>query len=341
MKDVARMAGVSTSTVSHVINGTRFVSQETKDRILRVIEQMNYRPNFLAQGLKRQTSKTIGLIISDLRDAFFYRFVNRLGTALHADEYDVLVCNSEGSVDKEVRHIEMLLRRGIDGLVYAPVDFRTCHPQLTRCSVPFVQIERKNANYAADYIGIDDEHEAARITEFLIEHGCRRIVFLMFGGPNYLGHRLLGFEKTARKHGVYDEELVKKLSVESQAGIGEFGDWLDSRSPIDAVICTNLERCQWLLEALKTRGPQFRHPHVFSFDDAPWFSLVPWAISALDQPIEQLAGTTVEVLLNRMRGDDSPPQDIRLPCRLIDRFTDPSPELKSPRDMERRPRPVV
>ena len=323
MKDVARIAGVSTSTVSHVINGTRFVSDETKDNILRVIEQVNYRPNFLAQGLKRQTSKTIGLIISDLRDAFFYRFVNTLGRTLHVDEYDILVCNSEGSVDKEVRHIDMLLRRGIDGLVYAPVDYRSQHDQLMRGSVPFVQIERKNANYAADYIGIDDEREAGRVTQFLNDAGCRRIAFFMDGRPNYLGQRLRGYEQMARELGIYDHRLVKKSGVESDGDCGEVVDWLASISPIDAIICTNLERCQFLLQILtefESRS-DFNRPHVFSFDDAPWFRLIPWPISALDQPIEQLAATTVQTLLERMRGDDSPTKDLRLQCDLIDRLT--------------------
>jgi LacI family transcriptional regulator len=320
IKDVATIAGVSTSTVSHVINETRFVSEETKQRVLRVIDELNYRPNFQAQGLKRQTSKTIGLILSDLRGSFFYRFVDTLGTTLQADDYDVLVCNSASSVTKERRHLEMLLRKGIDGLVYAPVDFRTYHEQLTRWNVPFVQIERKNANYDADYVGIDDQLEAAKATEYMVSRGCRRVAFLMHGDTMYLGRRLLGYQSVTQERGLYDGDLIERLSLDQEPSVKELVSWLEAREPVDGVICTNLRLCRWLLQALQELGPRYPHPRVFSFDDDPWLALLARPVSAMAQPIEAIAARTVEILLRRMRGDDSPARDERLECELIDRF---------------------
>ena len=314
------MAGVSTSTVSHVINETRYVSEQTKQRVLRVIDELNYRPNFQAQGLKRQTSKTIGLILSDLRGSFFYRFVDTLGATLQADDYDVLVCNSASSVAREQRHLEMLLRKGVDGLVYAPVDYRTYHEELTRWNVPFVQIERKNANYHADYVGIDDQFEATRVTEFMIDQGCRRVAFLMHGGTIFLGRRLMGYQAATQERGLYDADLIERLGLEPGSSVRELVQWLTAREPVDGVICTNLRLCRWLLQALQQVGPGYPHPKVFSFDDDPWLALLAQPVSALAQPIEQIAARTVEILLGRMRGDESPVRDMRLDCELIDRF---------------------
>jgi DNA-binding LacI/PurR family transcriptional regulator len=320
IKDVATMAGVSTSTVSHVINDTRYVADETKQRILRVIEELNYRPSFLAQGLKRQTSQTIGLILSDLRGSFFYRFVDTLGSILQEDDYDVLVCNSASSVAKERRHIEMLLRKGIDGLVYAPVDYRTYNEELIRWSVPFVQVERKNANYQADYVGIDDQYEAARVTEFMISRGCRRVAFLMHGETIFSGRRLLGYQSATQEHRCYDADLIERLGLDREQSIEALVQWLTAREPVDGVICTNLRLCRWLLQALQQLGTDYARPRVFSFDDDPWLALLAQPVSALAQPIEEIAARTVETLLGRMRGDESPAKDLRLQCALIDRF---------------------
>ena len=122
MKDVAKKAGLSISTVSHVINKTRFVERKTADKILRAITDLDYKPNIMARSLRGKGTKTIGIIISDIRDSFFSDAVKAIESHANIKGYNVILCDAEGNIEKENSYIDILLRKGIDGLIFAPVD---------------------------------------------------------------------------------------------------------------------------------------------------------------------------------------------------------------------------
>jgi LacI family transcriptional regulator len=319
IKEVARLAGVSVSTVSHVINDTRYVSEPTRLKVLESIARLKYRPNIMAQGIRRRKSRTIGLIISNLSGSFFYRLVNAICSYMHSQGYDVLVCNSEENVDNEKRHIDTLLRRGIDGLIYAPVDYRNSYEELSGQQVPFVQIERKNTNYNSDYVDIDNVGEARRITKFLLDRGCRRIGFIRHGMENYTGRRFAGFEQTCTAGGVYDPALVINVTRDIIGATELIRKWLHRTAPLDGLICTNANICYSVLRIFDEIGQErFQNLKLFSFEENRWLGLLRFPLFALDQPIEEIGDTASRVLLERMAGDERSPRDFFLECKIAE-----------------------
>src|SRR5690349_3569865 len=118
IREVAKQANVSVATVSHVINGTRFVEAETKERVKDAIKALGYRPNLLARSLRRQETHTIGLIVPDNANPFFADFARVVEDAGFAEGYSVILCNSDRSETKEEVYIDVLLSKRVDGLIF-------------------------------------------------------------------------------------------------------------------------------------------------------------------------------------------------------------------------------
>src|SRR5688500_4677363 len=116
--DVARQAGVSTTTVSHVVNGTRYVSDQTKLRVLQAMEQLRFRPNSLARGLVRQETRTFALIVPDNVNPFFAELARGIEDYGFEAGYNTILCNSDRSTKKELAYLDMLISKRVDGIIY-------------------------------------------------------------------------------------------------------------------------------------------------------------------------------------------------------------------------------
>jgi LacI family transcriptional regulator len=118
---VAKAAGVSTATVSNVLNDTKYVSEELKQKIFNVMHELNYQPNALAKSLRVKESKLIGLMISDIANPFFSLIVRGIEDTLNENGYNVLLCNSDSDIEKEKKYLEIMMGRRVDGLVISSV----------------------------------------------------------------------------------------------------------------------------------------------------------------------------------------------------------------------------
>jgi len=120
IKDVARLAGVSTSTVSHVINKTRFVSEQTRAKVLKAIKDLDYRPDIIARSLRKKKTSTVGLIICDLTNLFFAEVLQGIEGYLGEKKYSTIVANTDYNIDKEKESIEMFYSKRVDGIIIVP-----------------------------------------------------------------------------------------------------------------------------------------------------------------------------------------------------------------------------
>lgn len=316
MKDVADLAGVSVSTVSHVINGTRYVEDSTKDKVLSCIAELKYSPNIIAQRLNGLNLKTIGVLVSNLQGSFFHRLVSSLSTLANKNEYDLLVCDSAENTELEKRHINTLLKKGIDGLIFAPVDHKTHYAELDQRTVPFVQVDRVSDSCKSDYIGINNYLQAQLITRTLIERGCRRIGFVRTEGSRYRGERLSGYYQSCNDAGIYDEALIIRVSTDS-SNEKEILEWYREQSPVDAVICSNADICYKVLHSLGRHLTTESSTVIFSFDNNKWFNLLQFPLLSLDQPIELIGRMAFETLLSRIEGNDDPFKKIFVDCDIV------------------------
>jgi len=203
MKDIARDLGVSVVTVSKVLRGHSDISPETRERVLRRMKELNYRPNLAARALVTGRTCMIGLVVPDLVHAFFAEVAKGLSRVLRKKGYSLVISSSEEDPELEQQEIDQLLARRVDALVIASTQwtvesFRRIEEQKT----PYVLIDRRFVGLVANFVGVDDEQVGMLATEHLIQVGCQRIAHIR--GPEIstaLG-RLEGYRRALAQHGL-------------------------------------------------------------------------------------------------------------------------------------------
>ena len=177
IKDVARLAGVSTATVSRVINGNYYVSTEAKDKVCSAIEKTNYIPNSVARSLKGDNTYIIGYIVSDISNSYFTAIAKVIEDVVSLENYNIIVCSTENKKDREYNYIKMLIEKKVDGLIINTTgendDFITMISQHT----PVVLLNRRvyNDAFEGDFIDMSNDDGVKTLTDHLISYGHRRI----------------------------------------------------------------------------------------------------------------------------------------------------------------------
>jgi LacI family transcriptional regulator len=245
LRDIARDLGVSVVTVSKILRNHPDISEETRERVLKRVKELDYQPNMAARALVTGRSLTIGLVVPDLVHPFFSQVAKALSSVLRMNGYSLLISSSEDNPELEREEIERILARGVDALIVAstqltPESFRL----MERRKRPFVLIDRHFRGLKANFVGTDDERLGDMATEHLISVGCRRIAHMR--GPNIstaLG-RLAGYTRALARNGLeVSDSYVQTISTSDDAGdIGGYGAMqrLLRLSPRpDAVFCFN------------------------------------------------------------------------------------------------------
>lgn len=206
IKEVAKRAGVSISTVSRVINNTTFVSEDVRERVEKIVQETGYRPNSLAKELQRNKTNTIGIIMSVevLELSSLGRTINAISDLLRSNGYHIMLANSRFNLQEEVENFITFQEKRVDGILYFAVNFAKEHYELLKnYPIPIVMIGQENKYLDFPCVLHDDYHAAKGATEYLIEMGHQRIGFI--GLPNFDAAagltRKNGFETALAIHG--------------------------------------------------------------------------------------------------------------------------------------------
>ena len=321
MKELARQAGVSVSTVSHVINKTRNVERKTEEKVLKTIIKLNYKPNILARSLKGKGTKTIGVLISDIRDTFFSDAVKSVESEANDEGYNVILCDAEGDYQKEAEYIDILLRKGIDGLIFAPVDRGGLYEELIRSKVPAVQIDRRIDGSQFDFVGIDNLKSAEHATVHLLDHGFKKIGFVGYERRYYtMEMRLKGYEKAVSDRGLERKSLITSRGHGGTIIKNEIKNWL-FREKMEAVLCGNDDICFETLLALEEL--ELGIPDdigIVTFDDVKWLQFLKCPISAIRQPAGEIGSVSLHLLVERIKNKkETKTRVILLEAALVER----------------------
>lgn len=203
MKDIANDLGVSVVTVSKVLRNHSDISEETRDKVLRRMKELNYRPNLAARALVTGRSNIIGLVVPDLVHSFFAQLAKGTSAVLRKKGYSLIISSSDEDAELEQQEIEQMLARRVDALLVASAQrslhsFRTIEEHRT----PYVLIDRKFDDLAANFVGVDDAAVGALATEHLIEIGRRRIAHIGGKDVSTAVGRLEGYRAALAKHGM-------------------------------------------------------------------------------------------------------------------------------------------
>jgi len=320
MGDVARLAGVSASTVSHVLNGTRNVDRGTRLRVEAAIEKTGYRRNVVARSLAAGRTHTVGLSISALTNPYFGNLVHAVERALSDAGYVLVVGDSHDDVDSEKRLTDSLLDRKVDGMIVAPAagSERVTLPMIARTRTPLVLIDRA-VDDGHDQVGPENFESARCLTRHLLDLGHRRIGAVRgLAGISSTVERFDGYRAAFADHGVaVDPALVLDGRSSTDVAETQVRELLSRADRPSALVSLNNSMTIGALKAVRGLGMSIPGDIAFvCFDDFEWSDLFEPRLTAAAQDVDAIGSTAVELLLRRIRGSDEPPQRIRVPTTL-------------------------
>jgi LacI family transcriptional regulator len=260
MKDIARDLGVSVVTVSKVLRNHSDISAKTRERVLKRMQELNYRPNLAARALVTGRSGMVGLVAPDLVHPFFAEVAKGLASALRKRGYGLVISSSEEDPALERQEIDQLAARGVDALIVASTEWSVERfRQIEENEIPYVLIDRRFPGLAANFVGVDDEEVGRLATEHLIDVGCRLIAHIR--GPEVstaLG-RLEGYKKALASRGieVREEYIVAGQTIDNAADVSGYRAMrklLQLTPRPDGVFCYNDPLAAGALKAILEAG---------------------------------------------------------------------------------------
>jgi LacI family transcriptional regulator len=322
--DVARRAGVSTSTVSHVVNGTRFVSDELRERVLAAMRELDYTPNAAARMLSLKRSRTIGLIVSDIRNPFFASVARGVEDVAQELGYTLVLCNSDESAEREAACLTALESKAVDGVLLASAGAADEHlSRLVRAGYPIVLVDRDLPELGAPAVVLDNEGAAYNAVRHLIAGGHRRIAMLSGRASiSTTTERIAGYRRALREAGLaVDERLIVSGASTSEGGAAAATIVLDVDPPPSAIFSGNNLMSIGALQAIANRGLVVPDDiALVGFDDFPY----PWSdafrphLTTVAQPTYELGRRAAEILVECLRGSSSNhPQRVMLEGKLV------------------------
>lgn len=317
ISEVAKHASVSPATVSRVLNGDPRVGSAYRERVLRSVAELNYRPNRLARHMRRQRSGTIGVVVPDIENPHFSEMVRAVEDQAYAAGYRVIVCNTDETREKQRTYLQELIDERVLGVVIspsAPDDAQI--GRLLDLGIPVVAYDREVGDGRADAV-LADNVKATRIAgELLIEAGHRDIAFVG-GRPDVEtgAERLAGYEMAMRAAGLTPREVDGDFRLEGgEAAVAEL--LAETTRPSALVVANNLMTLG-ALRAIRAAG--LRVPAdiaLVAVDDPPWAELVDPPLTTLAQPVRRMAADAMELLLQRVSGEREAPRRIVHPFEL-------------------------
>jgi LacI family transcriptional regulator len=323
IKDVARLSGVSSMTVSRVINGSERVSPETRQRVERAIADLGYVPSRLARGLIRQKTGTLALIVPDVANPFFTLIVRGAEDVARRAGYRMILADTRADLTIERDVIEEMLAHRVDGIMIAPVSDRSKgHLQrLARFGVQFVLIDRTVHGIDSDVVVGDSAGGARRLVEHLISLGHRRIGFITESDEvSTARDRREGYEAALTAAGFpLDPGLIVRSTVDPPGGFEGMRRLLELKEPPTAVFTVNNLVALGAIEAVRAHGLEVPDDvALVCFDDIEYASRLYPFLTVMAQPAETLGTLGTQLLLERIEGRaPEQPRIVVLPAQFV------------------------
>jgi len=303
IREVAKLAGVSPSTVSRVMNNTARVDDEKKKRVLDAIEATGFQPNELARALFKQSSKIIGVIVSSIENPFFSEIVRAIEEEAFAHGYRILICDSDGNVEKETMNVHMLNQMKADGLIMMAQGEKTSQV-ISDCQIPVVVLDRRVSGDTVIASVTSDHYGGGRkATEYLLECGCKNIVCVR--GPQNASSgkdRYRGYKAFCKEHGI--EEQTVDCTYSYDEGLNAAQEILEKYSGVDGIFACNDMVAFAICKVLQERGYQVPEDiQVIGYDNIIFSRLFTPEITTIRQPIKEMGRLAVQIIVKHINGE--------------------------------------
>lgn len=328
--DVAKLAGVSITTVSRVINNDPHkVNAETRKRVLDAVQSLNYVPNLLARALVSDKTGIIGVIVGDASDPYFATIVRGISNTAREHNYLTMICNTDRVPAVELNYVRVLRDYSVDGIIFAGgglnekthlKELNDLVSGLQENQIPVVTLG--NHSLQVPQVQYDDFQASMDMTEYLIGLGHQQIGFI--GGPKGLTTstlRLNGYRQALKKHRIaFDATLVKQGDFTFESGQQAVDEYIANQALPTAIFGANDRQALGCLFQLQQHGIDVPgQVSVAGFDDVETAQYVYPSLTTIRVPMYELGATGMQQLLRTIRGDDAVEETLLLPYSLIER----------------------
>ncbi len=305
IKDVAKRANVSITTVSHIINKTRYVSDELTERVNKAMEELDYHPNSLARGLRSGKTKTIGLVIPDISNQFFAEISRKIEDRGFENGYSVILCNTNDSPQKEKTYIDVLLAKKVEGIIFISTIVESNNiDKVMEFNIPTVVVDRIIKDIKSDTVLVNNSKGGYTATKYLLDLGHRRIGCIE--GPSPItpsAQRVEGYRQALQEEGIkIDPDLIVTGDFRYESGNKAMRELLALPNPPTAVFACNDMMALGAIQAINDSGMNIPNDiSVIGFDNIPFSETIYPTLTTMAQPIYEIANLIVDLLISRIK----------------------------------------
>ena len=304
--EVAKRLDVSPTTVSFILNGRskeKRISDEIRDKVLKFVEEIGYKPNSLARSLRTGKTNTIALMVESISDPFFGHIARNIEEKAYKSGYKILYSSTGNNTEKTKEFLKMYEERHVDAyIIAAPEGIEGELQAIINSGKPVLLFDRYLKDLKTDTILVDNYQSTAKAVEELIQSGFKNIAFITLDSlQSQMNDRLLGYEETLKKHKL--PQYLKEISYDfpPEKVTAHIEAFLQRRGEIDAVVFATNYLCVYGLKAIEKLGLTIpKDLGIVVFDDQDLFELYKPQITAIAQPIEEIANQIISVLLNKL-----------------------------------------
>ena len=339
IKDVAKQAGVSVTTVSRVLNGEKYVKDDLKARVKRAIDELGYTPSHIARSLVLQKTNLIGVIVPDITSSFYSTILSTIEKTASLNDYNLMVCNIIEDTDKELKYLQVFKQMRVDGIIIMHEKINDEIRELIQnLDIPFLFSSVKPADQKFVSVIIDDYAAAYDATRHLIGLGHSRIGFIggdmrdVTSGQN----RYIGFSKALSDSGIpIIDEYIRFGDYKTQSGYDAMKEILSCGTPPSAIFAVSDDMAVGAMNCIHDHGLKVPDDlSIIGFDGSQLTEQVRPRLSSMEQPILEMGKVTVDKLLSMISDNEAAPlNDVILKHNLVVRdsckvYQDPI-EIKS------------
>ena len=323
IKDVAKKAGVSISTVSRVINDSKPVTNEVKQRVLDVIKETGYVPNPLARRLVTKKSQLIGVIVPEVTDTFAAEVLNGIEEISKMYDYDILLANTYSEKDLEVKNINLLRAKQVEGIVMISWDIdKDVVGLLEDSGIPAVYISKTTRDFDIYNVSINNNSAVKDMTNFLLDKGHKKIVLLNTTfQTNLADERLTGYRDAIVGRGLkVNEGFIKSCGPTFDDGYMAVKEMLESKVDVDAIFATSDEVAIGAINACFDLG--YKVPEdisVVGFYDIEFSKMCRPKLTTVKQPLYDMGAVAIRMIIKMVKGIEIDEKKVELPYTISDR----------------------
>ncbi|AYL99412.1 LacI family DNA-binding transcriptional regulator [Mucilaginibacter celer] len=323
--DIANSLNISKTTVSFILNGRaqeKRISEELVKRVLEYVKEVGYKPNSLAKSLRTGKSHIIGLLVQDISNHFFATIARQIEDLAYKNGYKIIYSSTDNDTQKTQELITMFRERHVDGYIITPPDgIEDDISDLIRDGFPVVLFDRYLPSVPTDYVVVDNLFSTYNATQYLIDNGHKNIVFITYSSiQTQMIERLEGYEKAMHQSKLKTSVTEIDFYASADSIVKLILDFFEQNKDVDAILFGNNHLGKCGLKATRKAGKRVPEDiALIAFDDYELFELYTPAVTAIAQPISEIADNVINLLMERLNTttEEQKKQHITLATELI------------------------